>query len=70
MKKQKKDKDRLSSHNVEICKFAGWARDISSVRKERVEAVKKQIESGTYDVSAKSVANSIVDLHRSLKSEE
>lgn len=70
MKKQKKDRDKLSSRNAEIRKFAGWARDISSVQKERVEAVKKQIESGTYNVSAKSVANSIVDLHRSLKSEE
>lgn len=70
MKKQSKDKDKLSSRDAEILKFAGWARDISSVRKERVEAVKKQIEAGTYDVSAKSVANSIVDLHRSLKLEE
>lgn len=70
MKKQKKDRDRLSSRNAEIHKFAEWARGIPSVRKEKIEAVKKQIESGTYDVSARSVASSIVDLHRSLKSDE
>ncbi len=69
MKKQKKDRDKMSSRDAEIIKFAGWARDISGERKERVEAVKNQIKAGTYDVSAKSVANSIVDLHRSLKSE-
>jgi len=70
VKKERKDRDKLSSRSAEIQKFAEWARGISSVRKARVEAVKKQIESGTYDVSVKSVANSIVDLHRSLKPDE
>ncbi len=67
MRKQKKGRNATSLRDAEIHRFAEWARGIPSVRKGRIEAVKKQIESGTYDVSAESVANSIADLHRSLK---
>ncbi len=70
MKKQKKGKDILPSRDAEILEFMEWTRGIPDVRKEKIEAVKKKIESGTYDVSAKSVARSIVNLHRCLKSDE
>ncbi len=67
MKSRKKDKDTLSPRAAEIRKHVELAKNISDVRQEKVEIIKKQIEAGTYDVSAESVAGSLIDLHRSLK---
>ena len=70
MKKQKKGKDMIPSRDDEMRRLAELARGVPEVRKVRIEAVKKQIESGTYNVSAESVARSIADLHRHLKSDK
>ena len=40
------------------------------VRQEKVNDIKKQIEAGTYKVSAESVAKSIIDLHAGLNRED
>ena len=70
MKGQKKDKGALSPCDAEVRRYVEMTKDILDVRQEKVEAIKKRIESGTYDVSAESVAESILDLCRSLKSDE
>ena len=70
MEKHNKSKETLSSRDAEIQKFVELAKGLPDVREEKIEAVKRKIESGTYDVSAKLVAGSIVDLHRCLKSDE
>ncbi|MFC1715452.1 flagellar biosynthesis anti-sigma factor FlgM [Candidatus Poribacteria bacterium] len=68
--KKRKGRQTSLTRDTEVQRLAELARGIPDVRKARVEAVKKQIKSGTYDVSAESVARSIVDLHRRLKSDE
>ena len=65
-----KSRKTSSTCDTEVQMLAELARGIPNVRQARIEAVKKQIKSGTYDVSAESVARSIVDLHRRLKSDE
>ncbi len=67
---KKKGRKTSSTCDTEVQMLAELARGIPNVRQARIEAVKKQIKSGTYDVSAESVARSIVDLHRRLKSDE
>ena len=64
--KAQDSKDESSTHTAETRRYAELARDMSNVRQEKIEAIKKQIETGTYDVSPKLVARSIADLHRSL----
>ncbi len=66
---KKKGRKTSSTCDIEAQRLAELARGIPNVRQARIEAVKKQIKSGTYDVSAESVARSIVDLHRRLKSD-
>ncbi len=68
--KNEKGRKTLSTCDTEVQRLAELARGIPDVRRARIEAVKKQIKSGTYDVSAESVARSIVDLHRRIKSDE
>ena len=67
MKDQKRDKDKSSPRADEVRRYTKMAKDIPDVRQEKVEAIKKQIESGTYRISAEEVARSIIDLQRSLK---
>ena len=70
MKNQKKDKDKSSPRAVEVRRYTKIAKDLPDVRQEKVEAIKKQIESGTYRISTEEVARSIVDLQRSLKTDD
>ncbi len=70
MKDQKKNKDKSSPCAAEVRRYTKMARDIPDVRQEKVEAIKKQIEPGTYRVSAEEVARSIIDLQRSLKTND
>ncbi len=58
----KKDEIVLSPHVTEIRELEGAAKAISEVRQEKVEAIKRQIESKTYTTNGKLVAQSIVDL--------
>ena len=67
MKRQKKDKGAPSPYDAEVRRYVEMTRDIPDVRQEKVEAIKKRIESGTYCVSAESVAESILDLCRSMR---
>jgi negative regulator of flagellin synthesis FlgM len=55
----KRDEIILSPRAVEVRKFGELATTIPDVRQDKVEAVKEQIESGTYDVPGKTVARSI-----------
>ena len=66
----RKKKDKLSTRAAEIHRYAELAKDIPDVRREKIEAIKKQIETDMYDVSAESVARSVADLHRSLKAND
>ena len=68
MKKQKKDTDISSNRAAEVRRFMKLAKDMPDIRQEKVAAIKKQIESGTYNVSAESVAERVVDLYSSLNS--
>ena len=57
----KRDEVILSPRAVEVRKFGELATTIPDVRQEKVEAVKKQIESGIYDVPGRTVAGSITN---------
>ena len=70
MKNRKKDKDKSSPRAAEVRRYTKMAKNLPDVRQEKVEAIKKQIESGTYCISAEEVARSIVDLQRSLKTDD
>ena len=63
---KKKDEVILSSRAQEVRRLTELAKGIPAVRQEKVEAIKKQIESGTYEVSSQTVAKSIIDLHRKI----
>ena len=67
MKNRKKDKDKSSPRAVEVRRYTKMAKDLPDVRQEKVEAIKKQIESGKYRIPAEEVARSIIDLQHSLK---
>ncbi|MCD7034451.1 flagellar biosynthesis anti-sigma factor FlgM [Metabacillus sp. GX 13764] len=56
---QKKDKVEISSAAKDL-----QANSIVQARQEKVEALKKQVENGTYKVDPNTVANSIVDFFR------
>jgi len=68
MKKQKKDTDISSNRAAEVRRFMKLAKDMPDIRQKKVAAIKKRIESGTYNVSAESVAERVVDLYSSLNS--
>ena len=53
----------VSRYTDEVNKFRELAKTIPDVRQEKVEAIKKQIETGKYIVPAESVAKSLVDFH-------
>lgn len=62
-RKLNKDEVILSSRAAEVQMLRKLANDVPDVRQEKIDAIKKQIEAGTYNVSARSVAESIIDLH-------
>ena len=61
-----KDKVILSSRADEVRKLTELAKSVPDVRRDKIEAIRKRIESGTYRVPARSVAKSIIDLHREI----
>jgi flagellar biosynthesis anti-sigma factor FlgM len=61
-----KDEIVLSSHATEARKFEELAGTMSDARPEKIEAVKGQIELGTYDVEGKLVAKGIADILKSI----
>lgn len=62
LREPKKDEIILSARATEVRKFEGLVKTIPEVRQEKVEAVKRQIESRTYTVDGKLVAKGIADL--------
>ena len=60
--KVKKDEIVLSPRATEVQELEGAAKSVPEVRQEKVEAIKGQIESQTYNVNGKLVARSIADL--------
>ena len=57
-----------SRRDKEVRKFKEMAKAIPDVRQEKIDSIKKQLESGKYKVPAEAVAKSIVDLHDTLTS--
>ena len=57
-----KDEIVLSPRANEIRELEGSAKSIPEIRQEKAEAIKGQIESRTYNVNGKLVAQSIADL--------
>ena len=57
-----KDEIVLSPRATEIRELEGSAKSIPEVRQEKVEAIKGQLASRTYNVNGKLVAQSIADL--------
>ena len=60
--KQRKDEIILSSQAAEVRRFEGMAKAAPQIRQEKVEAIRKQVQSQTYNVDGKLVARSIADL--------
>ena len=60
--KAKKDEIVLSPRATEVRELEEAAESVPEVRQEKVEAVRGQIESKTYNVNGKLVAQSIADL--------
>ena len=65
-KRAKKDEIVLSSHATEVRKFEELAGTMSDVRPEKIEALKGQIDQGTYDVEGRLVAKGIADILKSI----
>lgn len=68
-KKDLKKKSALSN-NEEVRKLTEITKNMPNVRQEKIDKIKKQIESGTYDVSAESIAKSIITYHKELTIEK
>ena len=68
-KPKKPGKDEVESlpHADELRRLMELAESLPDVRQEKIEAIKKRIAAGVYDVPAKLVAQSIVDLHKKLE---
>ncbi len=60
--KVKKDEIVLSPRATEVRELDGAAKSVPEVRQEKVDAIKGQIESKTYNVNGKLIAQSIADL--------
>jgi len=67
---KKKDEVKLSSRADEVRRLTKLAKSAPDVRLDKVNAMKKRIEAGTYNVPANSVARSIADLHKKLKCDD
>ena len=62
-RKSRKDEFVISSRAAEVQRITKLADDAPDMRQEKIDAIKKQIDAGTYKVPASSVAKSIVNLH-------
>ena len=69
-RKLNKDEVILSPRAAEVQRLKKLVNDVPDVRQEKIDAIKKQIETGTYNVSARSVAKSIIDLHIEINRED
>lgn len=58
------DQVSLSSRGQEIQRVRAHLRELPDVRREKVEAIRRQIEQGTYRVSAEAVAEKVLEAYR------
>jgi negative regulator of flagellin synthesis FlgM len=58
----KKKSDRNSPDPAEVQKFKELAKKIPDVRQDKVDEIKKKIESGEYQVDAEAVAKKMLEL--------
>ena len=65
-KKPRKDENVLSSRAAEVRRLRELAKTIPDIRQDKIDTIKKQIESGVYNASGESVAESISKLHCAL----
>ncbi len=56
-----KDKITVSGKAKEINELKGLLNDLPDIRTDRVDAIKKAIDSGNYNVDAKNVASKILE---------
>ena len=66
----KRDAVKLSSRTNKVRRLTKLAKSAPDVRPDKVNAIKKQVKAGTYNVPADSVARSIADLHKKLKRDD
>lgn len=69
-KKTTKDKSKSSANDSEVKRLTKIVKKMPDVRQEKVDEIKRQIESGKYNVPTESVVESIVAHHKELNSEE
>ena len=62
VKVRKTDELVLSSRAVELQKFEELLKTLPELQDEKINSIRKQIESGEYRVDSKLVAKSIIDL--------
>jgi flagellar biosynthesis anti-sigma factor FlgM len=60
----------MKNKNDEVKKYADIAKKIPEVRQDKIDAIKKQIEEGTFNVPAEYIADSIIAHHKELTSTE
>ena len=70
VRKVGKDKIELSPRAREVRRLVELAKLAPEVRLEKINAIKKQIQAGKYSVPPESIARSIIDLHKKLKSDD
>jgi len=58
------DQVSLSSRGQEIQRVRARLKELPDVRREKVEAIRRQIEQGTYRVSAEAVAEKVLEAYR------
>ena len=68
LKNWKSGRSAASVCAADLVRFRELAKGIPDVRQDKVTSIKKQIESGVYNVPARLVAESIADLHTGLYS--
>ena len=55
------------SQDAEVRRLKELVKSLPDVRQDKIESIKKQIDSGVYDAPAESVAESIADMARLLR---
>ncbi|BAI81594.1 negative regulator of flagellin synthesis FlgM [Deferribacter desulfuricans SSM1] len=62
VKTEKHDRVEISDDRKKVENLKQKVKEASDIRQEKIDQIKKKIESGTYDVSGKKVAEKIVNL--------
>ncbi len=57
----------VSSDSAEVQKFKELAKRVPDVRQEKIDEIKKKIESGEYKVDSEAVASKMLELAQDMK---